>query len=305
MTGQHPVLVGVDLGGTKTVAAVVTSSGVEESVSTPTPALDGPDAVLDTVAELVRRVAGERRVAAVGVGSAGVVDSSRGLIVSSTDAFTGWAGTNVAGGLSDRLGSVPVVVLNDVDAHAMGEASEGAARGHESFLMVTVGTGVGGSLVFDGKPRRGRHHVAGEIAHAPTPGAEGLRCTCGRTGHLEAVAAGPAIVRRYRSLGGSADDALAVFAAASAGDALAGRVVRDAASALGRAVAAVVTVVDPDVVLVGGGVAQAGSLWWAPFEESLRSELIDVLSELPVLPATLGPQAAIIGAARRAALEMR
>ncbi|MFH6691348.1 ROK family protein, partial [Cellulosimicrobium funkei] len=177
------------------------------------------------------------RLRAIGVGTAGVVDVGRGVIVSATDTLPGWPGTDVAGGLRRRLADLaadadlPVSVENDVDAHAAGEVWRGAAAGARSALLVAVGTGVGGAVVLDGRPLRGAHHVAGELGHVPVPGAELLRCPCGRTGHLEAIGAGPAVHRRYLALGGDATspDTRDVVARADAGDELAVSVVRDAA----------------------------------------------------------------------------
>lgn len=307
------VVVGVDLGGTKTAAATVAADGTLGPVlAVPTPAAGGPDAVLDAVAgvvcEVVAALPGAARLRALGVGTAGVVDVGRGVIVSATDTLPGWPGTDVAGGLRRRLADLaevpdlPVFVENDVDAHAAGEVWRGAAAGARSALLVAVGTGVGGAVVLDGRPLRGAHHVAGELGHVPVPGAERLRCPCGRTGHLEAIGAGPAVHRRYLALGGDATspDTRDVVARADAGDELAASVVRDAARAVGRAVAGVVTVLDPEVVVVGGGMAGAGDLWWSALEDALRAEVVDVLADLPLRPAALGNVAAVVGAARGA-----
>ncbi|GAB2482819.1 ROK family protein [Promicromonospora xylanilytica] len=303
------VVVGVDLGGTKTAAATVSASGEVGTVRTvPTPAGAGPEAVLDAVATLVRTVLADAGAgtAGVGIGTAGVVDVARGTIVSATDTFPGWPGTDVAGGVRDRLaarGAAPLVfVENDVDAHAAGESWLGAAAGARSVLLVAVGTGVGGAVVLDGRPLRGAHHLAGELGHMPVPGADGLPCTCGRPGHLEAVAAGPAIHRRYLALGGdpAARDTRDVVARAQRDDALADRVVRESATALGRAIAGLVTVLDPEIVVVGGGVAGSGDPWWSALDLALRAEVVDVLVDLPLRRAALGPAAAIIGAARGA-----
>lgn len=309
-------VVGVDLGGTKTAAALVGADGQVGAVhSVPTPARSGPGALLDAVARLIESVldqAAERgdapRLAAVGIGTAGVVDAGRGTIVSATDVLPGWAGTDVAGGIRARLAgnrftdasiALPVIVENDVDAHAAGEAWLGAAAGAKSALMVAVGTGVGGAVVLDGAPLRGAHHLAGEMGHMPVPGAEGLICGCGRPGHLEALGSGPALHRHYLRLGGDAAvvDTRAVVALAAQGDALAHGAVADSAACVGRAIAAICTVLDPEVVVVGGGLAEAGPLWWSPMLRALRDEVIEPLADLPVLPASLGSQAAIIGAA--------
>ncbi|MHA6522813.1 ROK family protein [Tessaracoccus sp. G1721] len=295
--------VGVDLGGTKIAVAVVAPDGtMGEALTAPTPALDGGEAVLDAVASLVARaVEGLDDVAGVGVGTAGVVDATRGSIISATDTFASWVGTDVAAGLRSRLGfgdAHAVEVRNDVDAHALGEAWLGAGRGRSSMLMVAVGTGVGGAVVLDGRLWTGAHHVAGEMGHIPTPGAEGLRCPCGVEGHLEAVAAGPAIERAYAAVAGGALTGPAIMALAAAGAEPARGVVAAAAVALGRAIAGVATVLDPECVVIGGGVARAGDEWWGPLRDACRGEVVPVLKGLAIEPAALGPEAAILGAAR-------
>ncbi len=304
-------VIGVDVGGTTISASVVALDGRHGVIrSVPTPAQAGPQVMLDTIAQLARTVIEHERaqpdepngrIVALGVGTAGIIDVTRGLVVSSTDAIRDWAGTAVAEGLRDRLG-LPVSVENDVDAHAAGEAWLGAAAGAASALMVAVGTGVGASVLLGGRPLRGVHHVAGEMGHMPAPGAEGLRCPCGRMGHLEAIGSGPGLHRYYLAMGGDPDslDARGVVARAHTGEELARRAVCDSARALGRSIAGIVTVLDPGIVIIGGGMSGAGELWWSTMESTLRSEVIDALADLVVTPATLGAAAPIVGAARAA-----
>ena len=299
-------VVAVDLGGTKIAAAPVDASGECGAVEVrSTPAQEGPDRILEAVTRLVRdvneRLGDGRRVAGVGVGAAGVIDSATGTVLSATDALAGWPGTRVADQLGDQL-ELPVFVDNDVNAHAAGEAWRGAAQGADSVLMVAVGTGVGGAVVMGGEPLRGAHHVAGEIGHAPTRGADHLRCGCGRLGHLEAVASGPGLWRNYRARGGdpAAPDARDVVLRARHGDPVAQHVVEEAGRRLGAALAGIVTVLDPDVVVVGGGLTAAGPTWWQAMEHAMRAELIDVLAEVPLRPAELGDRAALVGAAHLA-----
>ena len=317
-SGEVPLVVGLDLGGTKMAAALVDIDGTLQGpvASCPTPAHDGPAAILEAISALVQKVvtAGTHRapgaavsIVAVGIGTAGVVDVEHGTILSATDAITGWAGTRVAAGVRERLataglGALPVHVENDVDAYAAGEAWLGAGAGAEVVLMVAVGTGVGGALVIEGRTRRGAHHVAGEIGHVPVPGAQGEPCTCGRPGHLEGVTAGPQIHRRYLAKGGDPEvpDAREVERRAAAGDRIAQEVYRDSAACLGRALAGLVTVIDPDVVVVSGGLARAGDLWWEPLQRTFAAEIIDPLASIKIIPATLGTTAPIVGAARGA-----
>ena len=296
-------VVAVDLGGTKTAAARVEPDGrIGEVITAPTPALGGPEAVLDTVAALIDPLLGGD-VAGIGIGTAGVVDPATATIVSATDVFARWVGTNLADGIRARLGlgaDLAVEVRNDVDAHALGEAWLGAGRGRDSMLMVAVGTGVGGGVILPDGLWTGAHRLAGEIGHTPTPGAEGMRCTCGRPGHLEAIAAGPAIERRYAQLSGLTADGPAIVDLAEAGDPVAASVISAAATALGTAIAGMVTLLDPACVVIGGGVAQAGPSWWGPLTASCRSTLVDLVADIDLLPATLGPRAAIFGAAKAA-----
>lgn len=303
-------VVAVDLGGTKTTAALVGPAGaVVGRVTVPTPAAQGPGAVLDAVVDAIAGLPADAvaLVSAVGVGTAGVVDTATGTVVSATDALPGWAGTAVAGELSARLQrrwgphgpGARVVVQNDVDAHAAGEAWRGAAEGKDPALVVTVGTGVGAALVLGGVVHRGAHAAAGEIGHAPTPGAQYLRCGCGRRGHLEAIASGPAVAARYRQESGTPVDGRDVARRAAAGEELALSLVREAGRALGRALAGQVTVLDPEVVVLGGGFSAAGPAWWRAVEDTLRAELIPPLAGVEVVPAALGVDAALLGAARQ------
>ena len=312
-------VVGVDLGGTKIAAALVDADGalLGPVSRTPTPAREGPRAVLDAVASLVTGVveAGARTgPGAVGIGSAGVIDAERGVVVSATDAITGWPGTDIAGGVARRLLAAGVAsqdllvhVDNDVNAYAAGEAWIGAGAGAAGVLMVAVGTGVGGAVVLDGRVHHGARFLAGEMGHMPSGPAGAEPCTCGRTGHLEAVAAGPQIARRYREATGAVDvtGAHQVERLADAGDAVAQRVYREAAIALGKAIAAVVTVLDPERVIVSGGLARSGDLWWGPLRETVRAEVVGLVADdLELVPAALGTTAPIVGAAHQARMRL-
>jgi len=202
---MRETVIAVDIGGTKTVVALADRDAhVIDAVTAPTPAAEGPDAVIGTVARLAREVVartGSVSVRGAGVGTAGVVDTATGTIISATDTFAEWPGTPVAALLRRALGALlapeaVVFVQNDVDAHAQGQGAFGAAAGAASALVVAVGTGIGAGILLDGRPLRGAHGVAGELAHVPVPGAEGLRCPCGRPGHLEALGSGVGMHRR-------------------------------------------------------------------------------------------------------------
>jgi len=296
------LVVGLDIGGTKTAAGVVDRSGAVLAAETrATPAADGPGAILGAAAELVRALDGRRGiVAAVGVGSAGVIDPRTGRVLSATGTLAGWAGTDLRGELSRRLG-LPVEVANDVHAHALGEQWRGAAAGRRDVLLVAVGTGVGASVVLDGRVRYGAHAVAGHAGHVPSGAAAGLPCPCGGRGHVEAVASGPALLDGFRRRSGrDVPDLAAVARLAADGNPVAGAVLAEGGAVIGSLVGGLMNVLDPEIVVIGGGVAGCGEPWWRAVREAVRAEALPVLRDVPVVPAALGGTAALVGAARLA-----
>ncbi|MET8117806.1 ROK family protein [Micromonospora sp. NPDC005189] len=291
----------LDIGGTKTAAAIVTRHGeVVDRVTATTPGRAGATAILDTAADLVDRLrarATGTRIRALGVGSAGVIDHRTGQVLSATDALAGWAGTDLRGRLGEQLG-LPVAVINDVHAHALGEARYGVAAGYETTLFIAVGTGIGASFVIDGTVLAGAHSTAGHAGHQPSPYAGRLACTCGGQGHLEAIASGPGLTEEYvRRTGQSVDDLRAVAARAADGDATAREVVLLGGAAVGSAVGGLVNMLDPGAVVVGGGVAGLGDPWWQALRDAVRRETLPSLDGVPVLASALGSDAPLLGAA--------
>jgi len=290
--------VGVDLGGTKTTAALVDPQGrVIRRATSATPGADGPDAILEVTCGLIAQVATGAAPLGVGVGAAGVIDHRTGTVRSSTSVLRNWTGTPVRDRIADATG-LPTVVVNDVHAHALGEAWVGAAAGADSMLMVAVGTGIGASFVRGGEVWFGAHDVAGHLGHIPVAAAATRSCVCGRAGHLEAVAAGPAICVLYGERTGEyvhAAQEVVQRAAAGSADALA--VLTSGARALGEAVGGAVNLIDPAMVVIGGGVAGAGELWWRPMETALRQQLLPATEQVSVRASMLGADAALAGAA--------
>lgn len=295
---------GIDLGGTKIAAGLIAADGaVLASASAPTPATQGAQAVLDAVAALVTELsaapaAKDVDIAGLGLGAAGVIDAGTARVLSATDTILHWAGTDLAAELLARTG-LQVRAVNDVHAHGLGEAWRGAAAGSSNALLLAVGTGIGGSHLLAGIPQTGAHHVGGHMGHFASPLASGVRCSCGRSGHLEAIAAGPAIHRHYLRLGGdpAVADTRELTARAHAGDQLARQALRTGALAVGIAAGSLANILDPELIVLSGGMIGAGSLWWDAVREGFATEAIDPLQHLELLPATLGNNAAIIGAA--------
>lgn len=309
---SSPLVAALDIGGTKTSAALVDAGNriVARAVG-PTQVTTGADATLDSAARLVRDLmdsydASDAAVCAVGVGAAGVVDPGSGRILSATDAISGWAGTDVAAGLRRRLG-LPVAVDNDVHAHLIGEVTAGAAVGKACVLLVAVGTGIGGSIAVDGKIHRGHGQVAGHVGHVPSPTGAGMPCSCGGTGHVEAVASGPALVRAYdRRSGHVVVDLTEVAARAATGtDPVASELIRAGGTEVGHLVGGLINVLDPDLVIVTGGVTACGPSWWAALLAAADADVLPpIRAEGPierlVVPSLLGADAPLLGAAQLA-----
>jgi len=300
----------VDLGGTKTAVGVVDSDGrVLAKESFPTP-LGEPKTVVDLVARLARQViAREGPVEAAGMTLPGIADRSSGTLVRSPS--SGWKDVPFARLVGDAIG-LRVRSDNDVNACARAEALFGAGRGLGCFFWMTVSTGIGGAVAVEGRVLEGARGMAGEIGHLVVrPG--GAACGCGNRGCLEAEAAGPAWRRkalalldslapgvggRLASLPRESIDARAVADGARAGDELCLRVVRDVGGALARGVAAIASVLDPDAIVVGGGVAAALDLLSPIVDEELRAlALPDPGRPAALRPSALGYDAALVGAA--------
>lgn len=300
--GAGRPLIGADVGGTKIAVGLVTADGgLLDSLVRPTPAAEGPTAVLDAVAAAVTELPGWQRASGLGIGTGGVVDRDAGVVLSANDLLPGWAGTRLAAELNARLG-LPVAADNDANVFALAEQVHGAGAGSDSALCVSVGTGIGGGLVAGGRLLRGAHWTAGEFGHIAVPEAAGRPCNCGREGHLEAVSSGPAMAARFAALTGRdgvADLREAVAAADGTGPTAeaARTALTEGARALGRALAGLVNTVDPERVVIGGGVASIGAPFWQPLTDAFAAELLPGPAQLRPVPAALGPRAAVIGAA--------
>jgi glucokinase len=259
---------------------------------------EGLDAVLDRVATLVGRVAGDARVDGVGVGLPGPVDFATRSVVHPPN-LPGWEVVPVASVLEERLG-VPVAIENDANAVVLGEALFGAGRGHRVVLGLTLGTGIGGGLVIDGEVHRGATGTGTEIGHCPVrPG--GRRCGCGARGCLEAYASATALVKRARRvLRPPPQSARDVAAAARRGDERALGLLEELGGYLGEGIASAVTLLDPDVVILAGGLAAASRFLMPTVRETVRERAFGGARRVRIVRHRLGDRAGILGAAASA-----
>lgn len=288
-------IIGVDIGGTKITAALVSSEGeYRHKLHQPT----SPGHIVNSVEQLCRALLSNSSAVAIGVGSAGQVNVENGEIVYAVDTIPGWAGTPLAAELSQRL-SLPVFVENDVNAMALGEMAWGAGRAFQHVLYITVGTGIGGAIVLDGQLWHGANWSAGEIGHILVNWQSERVCNCGQFGHLEAYSAGPGIAQTYQELANGAEvlDLKTVVSRAHDGDLLAHQAIAEGAKILGLALSGLLNTLNPESVIIGGGVAEIGDLWWQPLEAALRSNPMPASQKVILQKAALGVDAVLIGAA--------
>jgi glucokinase len=299
MGGTGAYAIGLDVGGTKIAAGIVAlhSGEILERRMIPTCPERGGAAVLDDVFTLAQALYAEAEVnrvhvTGVGVGVAELVDHAGNITSCHTIAWEGMA-------VRERLGQLaPAAIEADVRAHALAEARYGAGRPYQLFAFVTVGTGISCCLVQDGRPYAGARGNALILASSPLTT---VCTTCGTVLRpvLEEFASGPALVSRYnQAIGGHAARAEDVIAAADAGNAAAIEIVITAGAALGVGVGWLVNVLDPEAVIVGGGLGLAGGLYWESFVATTREHIWAAGSrDLPILMAELGSDAGLIGAA--------
>ena len=294
----------LDIGGTKIAAGLADPSGaLVHTTIRRTPAAASAEqvwaAVAATITEALRAADGSVR--SVGIAAAGPIDLDSGSV--SPINIPSWQGFPLRDRVATAVPGAPVQLGGDGVCMALGEHWLGAGRGARFLLGMVVSTGVGGGLVLDGAPYAGRTGNAGHVGHVVVE-QEGEPCTCGGHGCVETVAAGPSMVRWARANGWSAPPgagAKELAGAAAAGDALALAAFRRGSTALARTIASVAAVCDLDLVVIGGGVAGSGPLLFEPLRAALADYArLDFLAGLRVLPAELGAEAGLIGAARLA-----
>ncbi|HET7564945.1 MAG TPA: ROK family protein [Gemmatimonadaceae bacterium] len=316
-------IIGVDLGGTNIVAGAMPDDGSRELAmrTEPTHAERGADAVVDRIVAMIAEVMAEvsascgatsRDFVGVGVGAPGPLDREHGVVVVAPN--LGWHNFP----LRDEIGArvrLPVTLDNDANCATMGEWWCGAAKGARNVVGLTIGTGIGGGVVLEGQLYHGSSDVAGEIGHT-TIDANGRYCRCGNYGCLEAYASGPAIALRAREalerdlepgeasilptiVNGNLDQltAATVYDAANRGDHVALEIVRDTARFLGTGIANLLNILNPDVVVIAGGVTQAGERLFEPLRAEVRRRAFrPAVEACRIVPGALPGTAGVVGA---------
>ena len=320
MSVKERYIVGVDLGGTNIVAGAMPLDGSREIAmrTAQTLAEGGADAVVeriagmieDVIAQTIAETGAERAdFLGVGIGSPGPLDREKGIVIVTPN--LGWKNFPLRDEISSRV-NLEATLDNDANCATLGEFWCGAAVGGRNVIGMTLGTGIGGGLILDGKLYHGSSDAAGEIGHM-TIDSTGRRCKCGNYGCLEAYASGPAIADRAREAlrGDEGESILSVMAggalsritaqtvyeASKRGDAVAREVVRETARFLGAGVSNLLNIFNPDVVVLAGGVTQAGDALFEPLRAEVRRRAFKpAVDACRIVPGALPLSAGVVGA---------
>jgi glucokinase len=312
-------IVGVDLGGTNIVVGALSEDGSNDITirSEPTRSQQGAEAVVDRMVSMINGViddtiartgAKRKDFLGVGVGAPGPLDRERGIVITTPN--LGWNNFALRDVIGERVG-LQATLDNDANCATLGEWWLGAARGGKNVVGMTIGTGIGGGLILDGRLYHGASDVAGEIGHT-TIDVTGRRCKCGNYGCLEAYASGPSIAERAREALSGVDDSLlrtivdgqldrltaaTVFDAAEKGDDTALDVVRETARFLGAGIGNLLNIFNPDVVVIAGGVTQAGESLFGPLRREVRRRAFrPAVEACRIVPGSLPGTAGVVGA---------
>lgn len=307
--------IGIDVGGTNVKIALVDEKGkIIYSSSVPTYAKMGYEYTVNNIKQSIRDLMKETRtdeksIEAIGFDFPGQVDYQKGIVKLAPN-IPGWVNVPIAKMIEDEFG-IKTKIDNDVRCAALGELKFGAGKGCENFVCITIGTGIGSGIVINGKLVRGVSNAAGEIGHIKLVAHNGEICGCGDTGCLEAYASGPAIVAmasdyirggkaaKFKELAGVDGEITPylVAKAAEAGDPVAKRIFEITGEYIGLGLTSVVNLLNPEKIIVGGGVAECGELILDPIRRTIKNRAMVIAGEaVEVVPAVLGNSAGVIGA---------
>ncbi|MFH1232217.1 MAG: ROK family protein [Planctomycetota bacterium] len=319
--------IGVDIGGSHISAALVNPKGkiITKKVISFLKPPDGKKGLL-IIEQLIKEVIYNRptklnSIIGIGISCPGSVDVRNGVVLADSPNLIGWKGTKIKQALETTF-KIPVLIDNDANLAAWGEKYWGAGKNNRNFICLTLGTGVGGGIIINDKIYHGSHFYAGEIGHMKIKSdppdrksppdrvscragsrAGGPLCSCGSRGCLEALVGAPAIVREFIkpktiSTVSFQITAKTVFDAARRGNKIARKVVYQTACYLGYAIASLVNIFDPEIIVIGGGIAQAGKIIFQPISNIVKTNvMMHPFRVLRIVPAKLGENAGILGAA--------
>ena len=307
--------IGIDVGGTNVKIALVDEGKIIYSNSVPTYAKMGYEYTVNNIKQAIKDLMKETNTEAkdiqgIGFDFPGQVDCKTGVVKLAPN-IPGWVNVPIAQMIEEEF-NIPTRIDNDVRCAALGELKFGAGRGCENFICITVGTGIGSGIVINGKVVRGASNAAGELGHIKLQMLGGPICGCGDTGCLEAFASGPSIVAmaqdyirggkstKFREMAAAEGGEITpymVAKAAEAGDPVAKRIFEIVGEYIGIGLTSVINLLNPEKVIIGGGVAEAGDLLFDPIRRTIKERAMVVAGEaVEIVPAELGNSAGVIGA---------
>jgi glucokinase len=314
---QKRLVLAVDLGGTKIITAIVSGDGqVVAKERGLTLADEGPTSVINRLLSAIDHLLSSKNIdpselGGISIAAAGGIDIERGGVVTSSPHLPGWHEVPLRDMVREKY-RVGTFLLNDSSAAALGEHRFGAGRGVNSLILLTIGTGIGGGIIIDGKLYQGPSGSAGELGHM-TIDIHGQRCVCGNIGCLETLVSGPAIANeaKKRINQGESSSLVDVAAdkieditaeeigiAAQGGDLLALDIIHEAATYLGVGLVNLVNIFNPEMIIIGGGVAKLGDLLLDPARRVVQERAFPVSARaVRIVPAELGDEAGVLGAA--------
>ena len=304
---NEQVVAGIDIGGTKIAIALENEAGERVAARRlPTEVRLGPEIILENICRAVEEMLAETRtkLISIGVGCPGPIDIKHGLVLSPAN-LPDWIDFPIVERLEKRFG-VSVLLDNDANAAALGEYFDGAGRGFKDVFYVTISTGIGGSIICEGRIHHGVQAGAGEIGHTIVD-SDGVRCRCGTNGCLETIASGTGIARRMREAvaarNGTAAENLdeitaeTVVEAVKSGDETARQIWDETIKFLAIGIGNAITLLAPEAVIIGGGVSFAGELLLAPLRREIGKNVTMVpVEKVEILRASLGSESGVCGA---------
>jgi glucokinase len=308
--------IGIDIGGSHISAGIINQNGKiinKKSVlfTNPPNGKRGTLIIEQLIKELIYSYPKRfNNIYGIGISCPGSIDFHQGTILANSPNLSGWKGMKIKQ-IIESIFKIPVIIDNDANLAGWGEKYWGAGKNIHNLICITIGTGVGGGIIINDKIYRGSHFYAGEIGHMKIK-FDGPLCSCGKCGCLESLVSGPAIVREFikeRKLLDpkllkknqkihSAITARTVFDAARRHDKIASKIIYQTACYLGYAISSLINIFDPEMIVIGGGIAQAGKIIFHPIHTIVRSNIMTHPFRSPqIVPAKLGENAGLLGAA--------
>ena len=232
---------------------------------------------------------------AVGIGIAGQIDFKRGIVLSSPN-MSGWENVPLRNILEKEL-KIPVILDNDAHCFVLGEACFGSARNYKHIIGLTLGTGIGGGIIIDGKLYRGANNTAGEFGHTIVETKYNFKCSCGIRGHLEAFASGQAMENLYKELNGEKLDTFEIEKRALRGEKKALKVINLTVSTLGKKLSDMINFFNPEIIVIGGGLSRMKLFWRPMIRETKKRVFFEPLTKTKIVRSKLGDKAGVLGAA--------